>query len=45
MARLTDTEQIRLYLKNHLGGVLDFGYVSKHVFPDISVDNLRKYIS
>lgn len=45
MARLTDTEQIRLYLKNHLGGVFDFGYVSKHVFPDISVDNLRKYIS
>lgn len=45
MARLTDTEQIRLYLRNHLGGVLDFGYVSTHVFPDISVDNLRKYIS
>lgn len=45
MGRLTDTEQIRIYCNNNPGGVLDLSYVFKRIFKNISIDNLRKYLS
>lgn len=45
MGKPTDTQQIRIYLHNNKGGVLDLSYASKHIFCDIPFDNLRQYIS
>lgn len=45
MARLTDTQLIRTYLENHVGGILDISYDSLHVFSAIPSSNLRKYIA
>ena len=45
MIRTTDTQLIRTYMDNNIGGVLDISYVSENVFSDIPIDNLRKYIS
>ena len=45
MGKPTDTQQIRIYLNNNKGGVLDLSYASKHIFCDIPFDNLRQYIS
>lgn len=45
MARLTDTQLIRTYLENHMGGILDISYDSLHVFSEIPSSNLRKYIA
>ena len=39
MIRTTDTQLIRTYLDNNIGGVLDISYVSENVFIDIHIDN------
>ena len=45
MARLTDTQLIRTYLENNVGGILDVSYDSLRVFNSIPLSNLRKYIA
>ena len=45
MGKPTDTQLIRIYINNNIGGVLDLSYASKHLFCDIPFDNLRQYIS
>lgn len=45
MGRPTDTNDIRTYIMNHLGGVFDVNYLSKKVFDKIPVANFRKYVT
>lgn len=45
MGRLTDTEQMRIYFTNKIGGIFDYSYDSNHIFKEIPSDNLRQYIT
>lgn len=45
MGRPTDTNDIRTYCLNHIGGVFDTNYLSKHLFYNVPVANFRKYVT
>ena len=42
---MNQTGEIREYCNNHKGGLFDLGYLSKTIFKDISLANLRKYVT
>ena len=42
---MSQTGEIREYCNNHKGGLFDLGYLSKTIFKDISLANLRKYVT
>lgn len=42
---MNQTGEIRKYCNNHKGGLFDLGYLSKTIFKDISLANLRKYVT
>ena len=45
MGRPTDTNDIRTYCLNHIGGVFDTNYLSKYLFYNVPVANFRKYVT
>ena len=45
MGRSTDTNDIRTYCLNHMGGVFDHNYLSKNLFSNVPVANFRKYVT
>lgn len=45
MGRPTDTNDIRTYCLNHISGVFDTNYLSKHLFDAVPVANFRKYVT
>lgn len=42
---MSQTGEIREYCNNHKGGLFDLGYLSKTIFKDIPLANLRKYVT
>lgn len=42
---MNQTERIRNYCNNNKGKILDLNYLSKTIFSDIPLSNLRKYIT
>ena len=42
---MSQTGEIREYCNNHKDGLFDIGYLSKTIFRDIPLANLRKYVT